>query len=897
MAESKKITYSQIAEPNLLEPLKKELEQVNALLGITEENLKKVIIEAAKVAKQTPLDSFDNLEKIEKGINDTAEAVKGLDKVEKDRAKLQERIKELDDERVKANFDLREQIRLQTKELRDNAKAAATTGDAYEKLKRDTNKAQLEFKRLASEFGANSKQAEEARKTFARFDDQLREVNEAAKDGRRDVGRYEEGTKKLNRAFKAFASATIILKIFELLGTSISQNSDGAAELEKIWIRFTTIFAVTAKRIIAIFPAIQASFQRFVLASKIGLAEVKNLFGGNGEEVEALRKQYDDLADASVLNLSKAFSGMSEEIEGLIAKKIILIDDTLAYRRQIVGLEQDVAALIPTQEKLRAGFEDDSASLESQIKSGVAFREELSKRFRLEETIASKRLILSQQNSKANLANVEAQEELSAATLEYNQLIADQASELAGTERELQKLRDDATQLNLDFYIDDFDNRKTVNERIIADETQTFKHRKALLEQNQKGAETIFDLEEEALNRSLRERGKAQLDFDELRQNGSSEEIARIVRESGISEPLAIRALEVLRERRTFLQDNAEAQKDLNAAETESRLIQSDIVLQERALLRLQEQGADMDNVLLLLGEERLQNDIDNLRQRLTTAKEGSQEFIALNQQLNDKLLEQDQAGITKRKEALQEFGQAANETFQLLGDLSSNRSQKRLDSIDEEIQAEQKRVDSLRGLAEEGNEDAQNNIALTEQRQAELEAKRQAQIKRQQKAELALAAIQAYSGKIAAGVENPLAATISDVSVLRAFISSLPGFFDGTEDTGTVANPLDSKGGRLAVIHDNERIIDAKKNKLIGNMSNAELTSLAQREQRRGYESGGSSAFLVRELRELKQITKDKPVYMGSDYDKIANAVVDKIQKGGKIERIHRKNGGIWGQ
>lgn len=903
MADSKPISHEQVYDPRLFDPLKKEIKEVDSLLIATTDSLKSLVAEAAKIAKATPLDSFENIEKVEKSIEDTTKAVKELDKVEKDRLRLQEKLSQLDDERTKANFDLKEQIRLQTKELRDSAKAAAASGDAYERLKKETNNAQKELKQLAAQFGSNSKQAKQARKTFERLDEELREVNEAARDGRRDVGRYEKGVKGLTKTVKVFASATIILKVLDLLQTSFSQNSEGAADLEKVMVRFTTTFTVVANRLVDIFPVIQARFERFLLSIKIGFAEVKDLFGGNEEEVRKLQKEYDALAGIADKDLGQSFKGLGAEIADLTAKKIKLIDDTLKYRREIVGLEKDIAGLIPTQEKLRAQFEDDSTSLEEQIRAGVAFRAELNKRFSLEQTIAARRLKLSQENAQASKANVGAQEELSAATLEYNQLIADQASELKNTEKEIQKLRDDATQLNLDFYIDDFDNRKTVNERIIADETQTFERRKELLQQNLKTTETVFALEEEALNKSLRERGKAQIDFDELRKNSSSEEIARVVRESGISEPLAIRVLEVLRERRTFLQDNAEAQKDLNAAETESRAIQDDIILQQQALNKLQEEGVDLDKVLTVLSEARLQSDIDNLRERLAVAEEGSQQAIALNQELNDKLLEQDQNRLDKEKKIqeerlkeLEKFGQAANEVFQLLSDIVEKRSEKRIEAIDKEIEAEEARAERLQELAEQGNEDAGNNLALTEQRQAELELRRQQQIERQGRSELALTAIQTYSGKVQVGDPNPLASTIADISVLRAFINALPGFYEGTEDTGIVSNPLDKKGGRLSILHDNERVIDKANNKVIGKMSNTELAMLANKEKSRSYKNEGTSAFVVRELKELKQITKDKPTYMGLDYDHIADAIVRKVQKGNKIERIHKKNGGIWG-
>lgn len=892
-----RIKYSQIAEPNLLGPLQKEIEEVNKLLGVTEDQLKAIVTESAKLAKATPLDSYENIEKVEKSIQDTTKAITDLDRIEKDRVKLQQRLADLDDERVKANFDLREQIRLQSKELRDNARAAAASGNAYEVLKNRTNEAQAEFKRLAAEFGANSQQAREARKDFEALDEQLREINEAARDGRRDVGRYERGVDNLRKTFNRFASATVILKIFELLQNSINNNSEGIAEFQKIWVNVTATVSVVAGRLLTVFDTLNARVQRFVLQFRLDFAELGNVLGQNDEQIEELRKQYDALAEDADTDLSSIFSGIGEEISNLIDIQQQLIDDTLAYRRQIVGLQTDIAELIPTQERLRAGFEDDSASLEEQIRAGVAFRASLQETQRLEEQIASRRLRLAQENAVANRNNIAAQEELAQATIEYNQLIADQAAEITATERELQKLRDDVTQLNLDFYIDDFDNRKTVNERIIADETQTFERRRQLLEENLRGAEEVFDLEEAALNKSLEERGKAQLDFDELRQKSSSEEIARIIQESGISEPLAIRALEVLRERRTFLQDNAESQRDLNAAEAESRLLQNDILLQQEALNRLEEEGVDLQLVLRELSDARLQNDIENLRERIAVAEEGSEEFIRLNQELNDKLLEQDQNALEQRKEELMRFAEGAREAFSLLSDITEERAQRRIEAIDEELAAEEERAQRLRELAAEGNEDAEQNLALNEQRQAEIELRRQQQIQRQERQELAFAAIQTYAGKVQAGDPNPLASTISDISVLRAFINALPGFFEGSEKVGDDLDPtISGRDGHIIRVDGSERILTGAQNQLIGKMSNNELAMLAHKENTRSRKAEYGGA-VVKEIQELKRITKEKPVYLGSDYDKIADAVISKIRKGNTLERVHKKNGGIWGK
>lgn len=942
MAQSKPISYSQIAEPNLLDPLKKELEQVNKLLGITEDNLKSVVIEAAKVAKQTPLDSFSNLEKVEKGIQDATKAIKGLDKIEKDRLKLQERLTELDDDRVKANFDLREQIRLQTKELRDNAKAAAASGDAYEQLKKETNDAQKEAKRLSVEFGENSNQANEAVKRFEDLDDQLSRVNKRMRDGRRDVGLYEKGTKQLTRAFKAFASATIVLKSLELIQNAVSQNSEGAAEFQKIWVRVTATFQVVGSRLADAFKLIQVDTNAFVVNLQLQFAKITNVFKGNSGEVEKLQKEYDNLKKESddlkkeSGGLSSIFSGLGAEIQDLIDKNVEAVDKTLEYRKAIVANQEALANQIQTQREAQAAFEDDSTSLEEQIMSGIRYRESLRETQKIEAEIAKSRQRIAELNAQANPFSLEARENLATANSELSMLLADQIETISNVEKEIQKLRNDTTELSLDFYIDDAQNRIDTNQRIIDDETQTFKRRRELLNQNDREREEANNLRaqafndtlqqqfekevrllEERINRQeglekeatkrqldlLKERGASQIDFEKILRLESSESVLQEVKNAQLSEQLAIRALEIIRERRTEIQDNAEAQRDLNRAESESNLLLNDTLLQQEALNKLQKEGVDLESVLNELSDKRLQNDIDNLKSRLIIAEVGSAEFISLNQELNDKLIEQDQKRLEKekkiedeRKKAREKSGQAAQASFELLNELATKRSDSEIEAIDSEIEAQQRKINRLSELAAEGDEDAQNNIALTQQRQDELELRRQRQLERQQRQELAFTAIQTYTAKVEANDPSPLASTISDISVLRAFVDSLPGFYEGSEKVSDdLIATVPGKDGHVIRVDGSERILTGQQNSLVGNMSNMELAMLANKSKNE-VRNVIDSQLIVSEIRELKQVTKNKPTYLGMDYDPILELVTRKVQKANKLEKIHRKTGGIWG-
>jgi hypothetical protein len=77
-------------------------------------------------------------------------------------------------------------------------------------------------------------------------------------------------------------------------------------------------------------------------------------------------------------------------------------------------------------------------------------------------------------------------------------------------------------------------------------------------------------------------------------------------------------------------------------------------------------------------------------------------------------------------------------------------------------------------------------------------------------------------------GDENALQRGLVDFALLETLAAGLPQFYEGTEDTGKVNKSLDNKGGRLAVLHDNERVLTKAHNQSLGAMTNEELVNNA---------------------------------------------------------------------
>ena len=218
-----------------------------------------------------------------------------------------------------------------------------------------------------------------------------------------------------------------------------------------------------------------------------------------------------------------------------------------------------------------------------------------------------------------------------------------------------------------------------------------------------------------------------------------------------------------------------------------------------------------------------------------------------------------------KKEEDLKKNFELSKQYAQQTTDYFKKQSDERIALIDKEISAAEKQAEVYRELAANGNINAEQSLAEQERIIAESNQRKEREMKRQQRMELANTIYQTYAGHAAQDPKTALANTIRDASLLQAFISTLPMFYDGTEDTGA-GGGVDGKGGFHAVLHPHERVIPKSLNDQIGSLTNEQLTRLAtdyQNGRLIGKDTAHSSlelAIMVNELRELKDVIKHKP-------------------------------------
>jgi len=240
-------------------------------------------------------------------------------------------------------------------------------------------------------------------------------------------------------------------------------------------------------------------------------------------------------------------------------------------------------------------------------------------------------------------------------------------------------------------------------------------------------------------------------------------------------------------------------------------------------------------------------------------------EAFAIERQENDK------NSLDKTVDHEKEAAQRRRQIAQALADFLTKKADERIAQIDKEIAAAEKQQDFLRELAANGNIEAEQSLAENQRIIDEANRKKAQEEKRKQRIQLANAAYQSYTANVEAGSETPLADTIADISLLQAFINSLPAFESGTENTGANGQGLDGRGGFLSMLHPYERVMDADNNsKVPAGMSNDQLAQIAQdydtgklmKQGEGAAQIGGAwqSAAIIDRLQSVENAIKNQP-------------------------------------
>lgn len=307
--------------------------------------------------------------------------------------------------------------------------------------------------------------------------------------------------------------------------------------------------------------------------------------------------------------------------------------------------------------------------------------------------------------------------------------------------------------------------------------------------------------------------------------------------------------------------------------------------------------------------------------------KEKNQAIIDSNDEVIEAQIKGAEIVAAKYKELTEEemarrkeLAESLNTILDVLQEKSRMRTQERIALMDEEVNAAKKRQEELKRLAEQGNIDAERSLAAEEQREQELQLKKQKAQRRQQIIDAAISGFKAYSSKVEQGSKTPLRDTIKDLSGLAAFIKTLPTFYEGTENVGeSLGQPqIAGKDGYIVRVDKAERIVDPATNKKLGGISNSDLgrmadsyksmdmrpivhSQISERTADLMNNSWATNQAVLQKFDKLEQSTKAITRAIKNmpstewNYDEMSDAVVQKVRTLDKIDRKHYRNGALF--
>lgn len=897
-----KIQFDKLAKGSLFERQIKEGKSLLKILKRIQSDLKGMASDSKKILSlKKTFGSAEELEKIEKEIEKvnvvTEESIKLQKQKEKLQAKLQASQGAIGIEIAKSKI---QQQKL-NKAQKEAAKRALGLVGEYEKQSKRLVSLRKQFKDMRLEQGKSTKETRALQKEITRLDRELKDVDESVGQFSRNVGNYEKAVQGArNVSIKWLGAIGGLIGGLSGLNKSLQDNEESNQEFRKVQSQVGAAVSTVTNRI-GKATANLFALGKGLLSGNLGFRELLSTSGQLRDTFKGVTDEINDNvnaageAEARQIELEKASRRLREELSRVSAElniqNAIAGDTTKSFSQQEEAARKVTRLNIERSAILRDIAEEELNILLEQL----AARGESANNLELLNQISEKRIELTDLQNELDLAQIDNQKVL----------------------REVQR---DRFERELDFAVDAFDAVKTVNERRIADDRKTLSEREAIFDQTVLLADSAFSEQIKLVEGFLGQ----QTDLQELVLEEDEGIIRDRLRNLTADDVALGRILEIIRERKFVLQDLADIERDLSDEAIESAQRRTDalgeladIEAQRRidALSReLKDENLSFSQREALLNES-FDKRADLLVQQATfqiaTQGKTAEEIKVIEAQLQNDLLnltaERNEAQMKLELMQQQERADAFQAAVDTITEIQRKASQDRLNLIDKEIQEREKRQDQLVSLAEAGSSDAVQNLAFEQRREAELRAQREKEIERQKRIELGITALNTYSAKVTQGDDNPLASTIRDISLLRAFITSLPSFYEGTEDTGSGGDDIDDKGGFHAVLHPHERVVDAENNSKLKGISNNDLADIGLLYKQGALVSPSkltpnivshTDDRLIEMMHRVEGAIKGLPKKMPQHnyiYDDMEKAIVYTVKKHSKTERYHKKVGRLF--
>lgn len=703
---------------------------------------------------------------------ETYKGIENLRKAYTDTESAALKLAQVETEKYKLQVLINKETERQAKNSQKAAAAVQKEVGAYKQLSNSLNEMRNRYKDMAAAGEGNSKSAKELLKNVNALDGQLKKIDATVGQHQRNVGNYQSALEGLPGP----------------LGQAVSGVK--ALEIQFLKLLRNPIVALIA----AIAGALMLLFKAFT-ATDSGGAAFARIMEQVGAVTEVLMDRVGRLAKALVLLFKGDVDGAAKEYEAATAgveKQLIAAAEAAGrYADELERIEDAEISYISQTAKnanLIAKLEFDAANRKL---SNKVRKESLSEAIRLgeEETEHHKKFL--QDRYEAELSFVAGKKgidkELLRAFVEAND---ENADFILQNNADLAKARDE-------FGDEGQKKLEEMHAAVINEDTKFF-------EQNKRNLSRMSGLEQEMADEKTA-RGKKSL-----------EEKKKLEKEEYDDRERHLKAMQDLEahfndELKKGLDKTAETLNDRFKKRADDEKTLQDLQIDNM------EEGATKKRARLL---------VDYMRE--TELHKDNKEILKqLEIKYNKDLAKIDEDAAAERK---QKIAKLLSEIEKQVADDLENKNKKKIELIDNEIDAHKRRHETMRALAAAGNKDAQQSLTLEEKRISDLEDKRAKAAEKARKQELFLAAVQGYTAKLQSGDKNAAVSELFDLNLLIAGLNALPKFFEGTEHVASAlgAAPRPGRDAYDISVDGDERIIPGYLNKQLGGMDNVEAVHRA---------------------------------------------------------------------
>jgi hypothetical protein len=690
---------------------------------------KSIVSDAAKLEvslKGVTGASADQREQIEKGSKSADEIAKRYKKFTESLDENAEKIAALKNAQTAMN---------QVNKL--TAKLNAAQEGSYNKLSAQYSLLKLRLNQMSKAQREGTEEGRAAVKQSADLYAEMKRLQEETGKHVLNVGNYRDalaglpgplggavqGVKALGGQLKALllnpivAFITLIVGGLAALFNAFKQTETGAKFIGKAMAGISGAFRGVTKVLgdfaVAIFDAFSdpstllKKFGQFLKDQVINRFQAILEFGGAIGKL--LRGEFTAAANQAAGALLKFSTGLNDvQIDGI--KDSIsdtadafkaLYDAELAVTRQNQALAKSIAKLTTEQAIANAIAGDATRSFKEREEAAGRARVALEKLSRAEIQVASNNLSIV--NQKLKNATYEESKDLLNEQVSAIQALEgaerDYSLAVLQNERELAELKQDRLERDLDILIDGFDNQKTINERLIADESKTLSERAAIYSDTIDLAENSFKAQIDTIQQFT---GVA-VDANELLATSDAVTLNERIRSLGLSEIIEGRLLEVIRDRRTAVQDLSEVEADLVKARRAAAQSTGSIVTIESGANRVLERQLDLRDQLALSATKRNTVEVED------ATPESIYDLLGFN------------LGSAE-EQAITDATSFAIGQIQALAQAKTEAANQAVQASDREVQAAQANLQATLALAEQGYaanvSGAQAELALAEENQ-----------------------------------------------------------------------------------------------------------------------------------------------------------------------------------